>query len=46
NAEVAEKLFLGIRTIESVKQKLLEKFGAKNSVGLVLNAAKRGFIQL
>jgi DNA-binding NarL/FixJ family response regulator len=46
NTEIAEKLFLGIRTVESVRQKLMEKFGAKNSVGLVLNAAKRGYIQL
>jgi DNA-binding NarL/FixJ family response regulator len=45
-AEIAEKLFIGYRTVESVRQKLMEKFGAKNSVGLVLSAAKRKFIQL
>jgi DNA-binding NarL/FixJ family response regulator len=44
--EIAEKLCMGTRSVERVRQRLLEKFGAKNPVGLVLNAAKRGFIQL
>lgn len=46
NVEIAEKLFLGVRTVEAVRHKLMEKFGAKNSVGLVVSAAKQGFIQL
>ena len=45
-AEIAEKLYVGKRSIELVRLKLLEKFGAKNSVGIVLNAVKKGFIQI
>lgn len=38
NQEIADKLFLSIRTVESHRQRILEKVGAKNTVGLVVYA--------
>ncbi len=38
NAEIAEKLFISIRTVEGHRNNLLLKTGAKNTVGLVLYA--------
>ncbi|WP_281990574.1 response regulator transcription factor [Aquimarina aggregata] len=38
NQEVANKLFLSKRTIESHRQRILDKIGAKNTVGLVIYA--------
>jgi len=38
NQEIAEKLFLSKRTVETHRQRILEKIGAKNTVGLVVFA--------
>ena len=38
NQEIADRLFLSKRTIESHRQRILEKVGAKNTVGLVVYA--------
>lgn len=38
NREIADLLFLSIRTIESHRQRILEKVGARNTVGLVIYA--------
>jgi len=38
NHEIADKLFLSKRTIEGHRQRILEKIGAKNTVGLVVYA--------
>ena len=38
NAEIAEKLFLSIRTVEGHRNNLLSKTGVKNTVGLVIYA--------
>ncbi len=38
NAEIAEKLFISIRTVEGHRNNLLLKTGAKNTVGLVMFA--------
>lgn len=38
NQEIAEKLFLSPRTIESHRQRILDKIGAKNTVGIVIYA--------
>lgn len=38
NHEIAEKLFLSQRTIESHRQRVLDKIGAKNTVGIVIYA--------
>ncbi len=40
NQEIADKLFISIRTVEVHKRNLLEKTGAKNTTGLVLYAVK------
>lgn len=38
NSEIAEKLFISPRTVESHRQKAIEKIGAKNTVGVVIYA--------
>lgn len=38
NHEIAEKLFLSPRTVESHRQRILDKIGAKNTVGIVIYA--------
>ncbi|MEL7002451.1 MAG: response regulator transcription factor [Bacteroidota bacterium] len=40
NQEIADELFISVRTVEVHKRNLLEKTGAKNSTGLVLYAVK------
>lgn len=42
NPEIAEKLFISIRTVDTHRRNLLEKTGAKNTAGLVKFAIKRG----
>lgn len=44
NAEIAEKLFISVRTVEGHRNKLLLKAGVKNTVGLVLFALFHNFI--
>lgn len=43
-AEIADKLFLSPRTIEGYRNRLLEKTGAKNTAGLVVFAARQGYL--
>lgn len=38
NSEIADRLFLSKRTVESHRQRILDKIGAKNTVGLVVYA--------
>lgn len=38
NNEIGEKLFISPRTVESHRQRVLEKIGAKNTVGIVIYA--------
>ena len=45
NQEIADKLFISIRTVEVHKRNLLEKTGAKNTTGLVLYAVKKALFQ-
>jgi DNA-binding NarL/FixJ family response regulator len=40
NAEIAEKLFISVRTVEGHRNNLLLKTGCKNTAGLVLFAVK------
>ncbi len=42
NQEIAEKLFISVRTVEVHKRNLIEKTGVKNIVGLVLYAIENG----
>ncbi len=45
NAEMAEKLNVSKRTIDSHRNSLLEKSGAKNAAGLVLFAVRNGIVK-
>ena len=38
NQEIGSKLFISKRTVENHRHKILEKIGAKNTVGLVVYA--------
>lgn len=38
NQEIADKLFISLRTVDAHKRNLLEKTGAKNTAGLVMFA--------
>ncbi len=44
NGEIAEKLFISIRTVDTHRRNLLEKVQAKNTVGLVKYAIDKGII--
>lgn len=44
NQEIAEKLFIGLRTVETHRLNLNQKLGVKTSAGLVIQAIKRGLI--
>ena len=39
-SEIAAKMFISARTVEAIKDRLMERFGVKNSVGLVFYAMK------
>ncbi|WP_345113107.1 response regulator transcription factor [Hymenobacter algoricola] len=44
NQEIAEQLYLSVRTVESHRRALLQKAGAKTLVGLVVQAVRQGWI--
>lgn len=44
NQEIADKLFISIRTVESHKQNLIVKTGAKSVVGLIIYGIRHGLI--
>lgn len=44
NQEIADKLFISLRTVETHRSNLNQKLGAKNTVSLVKEAIKRGLI--
>ncbi|WP_419801174.1 response regulator [Mucilaginibacter sp.] len=46
NTEIADKLFLSVRTVEGYRTRLFEKTGCKNIVGLVIYAIKKGVIEV
>lgn len=45
NPEIAEKLYISIRTVDTHRRNLLEKLGVKNTAGLVKYAIKHGLIE-
>jgi DNA-binding NarL/FixJ family response regulator len=45
NAEIAGKLYISIRTVDTHRRNLLEKLGAKNTAGLVKHAIRLGLIE-
>ncbi|HSN10448.1 MAG TPA: response regulator transcription factor, partial [Hanamia sp.] len=42
--EIAQKMEISPRTVEAIKDRLMERFGVKNSVGLVFFAMKNSLI--
>jgi len=44
NPEIAKKLFISIRTVDTHRRNLLEKLGAKNTAGLVKFAILKGLV--
>ncbi|MDF2434220.1 MAG: hypothetical protein JWP44_3851 [Mucilaginibacter sp.] len=46
NQEIADKIFLSVRTVEGYRARLFEKTHAKNLVGLVIFAVKTGIITI
>ncbi len=42
--EIAQKMEISARTVEAIKDRLMERFGVKNSVGLVFYAMKNSII--
>ena len=44
NPEIADKLFISIRTVDTHRRNLLEKLGVKNTAGLVKYAIKHGLV--
>ena len=44
NGEIAEKLFISIRTVDTHRRNLLEKLQVKNTVGMVKYAIEKGII--
>lgn len=44
NHEIAEELFISVRTVDAHKRNLLEKTGSKNLVGLVIYAMEKGLV--
>lgn len=45
NPEIAEKLFISIRTVDTHRRNLLEKLGVKNTAGLVKYAIRQGLME-
>ena len=45
NPEIAEQLFISIRTVDTHRRNLLEKLGVKNTAGLVKYAIQKGLIE-
>mgnify|MGYP003476969576 FL=1 len=44
-SEIAQKMDISARTVEAIKDRLMERFGVKNSVGLVFYAMKNQLIE-
>lgn len=44
NSEIAEKLFISVRTVDTHRRNLLEKLGVKNTAGLVKYALQKGLL--
>ena len=45
NPEIAEQLFISIRTVDTHRRNLLEKLGVKNTAGLVKYAIQKGLLE-
>ncbi len=40
NKEIGEKIFLSVRTVEGLRQKIIEKMNVKNTAGIIIYAIK------
>ncbi len=45
NPEIAEKLFISVRTVDTHRRNLLEKLNVKNTAGMVKYAIKHGIVE-
>lgn len=45
-AEIAERLFLGIKTVHTYRSRIFEKLGVPNEVALIFIAIKKGLISI
>ncbi|HEX4875999.1 MAG TPA: response regulator transcription factor [Chitinophagaceae bacterium] len=43
-AEIAKEIFLSPRSVEGIRQRLIEKIGVRNTAGLVMFAVKNGIV--
>jgi len=43
-AEIAKEIFLSTRSVEGIRQRLIEKVGVRNTAGLVMFAIKNGIV--
>ena len=46
NSEIAEKLFISIRTVESHKNHIMQKLNLKSSIDMIKFAIKEGLISI
>jgi DNA-binding NarL/FixJ family response regulator len=44
-AEIAKQIFLSPRSVEGIRQRLIEKIGVRNTAGLVMFAIKNGLVE-
>ena len=42
--EIGDKMEISARTVESIKERLMERFGVKNTAGLVFFAVKNDLV--
>ncbi|HEX8332282.1 MAG TPA: LuxR C-terminal-related transcriptional regulator [Segetibacter sp.] len=42
--EIGEKMSISPRTVESIKDRLMERFGVKNTAGLVFYVVKNNLV--
>jgi DNA-binding CsgD family transcriptional regulator len=45
NQEIADRLFISIRTVDTHRRNMLEKLGVRNTAGLVRYAIKNGLLK-
>ncbi len=45
NSEIAEELFISIRTVDTHRRNLIQKLGMKNTAGLVKFAIRKGLVE-
>ena len=46
NAQIADKLFISIRTVEGHKSNLISKTGVKNTISLVMYALRNNMVKV